>query len=57
MIDKQHGEYSLICNICDETGEIFSSFEDAVDYKKECGWKSKKQGDEWIDICPDCNRR
>lgn len=37
MIDKYDGLYFLVCDICG----------DAVDYKKENGWKSQKHKGEW----------
>ena len=49
--------YSVECDICNETmEEDFDEFGDAVDAKKEKGWKSKKTGKEWKDICPDCQK-
>lgn len=55
MIDKQYGKYVLVCDICgDAASEDFETFQGAVEYKKENNWKSKKQGSEWLDICPDC---
>ena len=54
-IQKQYREYVLICDICqNEVDGTFVNFIEAVDYKKENGWKSKKEGGGWIDICPDC---
>ncbi len=55
MIDKQSGQYHLICDICgEEAEEIFDDFYDAVDYKKQNGWKSQKRMGEWEDVCPGC---
>ena len=56
MIEKIHGVYFLICDICeDEEGaEEFPDFMEAVEYKKDDGWKSKREDGEWIDICPEC---
>ena len=47
--------YSLTCDVCGETIEDFEVFQDAVDYKKENGWKSRKNKyGEWEDVCPEC---
>lgn len=56
MIEKNGFGYSLICDICgDEVDESFMEFHDAVDYKRsDNGWKSRKHGVDWYDICPDC---
>ena len=55
MIGKFSGFYSLQCDICgEEHNEQFDDFYEAVEAKKDNGWKSKKIDGEWCDICPDC---
>jgi hypothetical protein len=55
MIDKIKGKYRLICDICGEAAEeIFNTFDEAVDYKVDSEWISRKKNGEWVDICPDC---
>ena len=55
MIDKIDGRYYLCCDICgEEVDEGFYDFYDAVEYKKENGWKSQKHRGEWEDVCPEC---
>ena len=55
MIDKFDELYSLTCDICgEEAGEQFDAFYEAVDFKKDNGWKSQKVRGEWQDVCPDC---
>jgi len=52
MIDgnKRDG-FVLICDICgEEAPDSFDFFNQAVEYKKENGWKSQY----WEDICPEC---
>jgi hypothetical protein len=44
----------LVCDICDHEVKYFDNFQDAVDYKKENGWRSRKENGEWLDICPEC---
>jgi hypothetical protein len=62
MIDSEYGKYTLVCDICGEEVTGFDTFDDALDYKTEEGWKSK-QGEQldlkegWIDVCPNCLRR
>ena len=54
-IDRDFDFFSLYCDICgEEAEEQFDEFEEAVDYKKANGWKSRKRNGEWEDICPDC---
>lgn len=48
---------SLVCDICDFEVKDFETFGEAVDYKKDNGWKSKKIEDYgWIDKCPKCSK-
>lgn len=55
MITKKGYVYKLICDICGEdSGENFDNFDEAVEYKKEAGWRSVKEDGEWIEMCPDC---
>ena len=56
-IEKEYGDYCLICDACDAC-ITEDSFDGAVDAKKREGWLSRKDGDgEWIDVCPDCQER
>ncbi len=55
MIQRcNNGKFKLICDFCDETKAEFTDFYDAVDYKKENGWKSVEEFGNWFDKCPDC---
>lgn len=55
MIDRQYGEFRLICDVCGGwDGRVFRDFYDAVDHKKDNGWKSQRNGSGWQDVCPDC---
>lgn len=55
MIDKEHGEFFLVCDVCEETrGQSCDTWQDAVDSKKEQHWISRNVDGEWQDICPDC---
>ncbi len=55
MITKYGNLYFLVCDVCGEKAdEPFSEFDDAVEYKKENGWKSQKYRGEWEDVCPEC---
>ena len=55
MIDKQSGRYHLACDVCgEEIDETFDDFYDAVQHKKDNGWKSQKVNGEWEDVCPEC---
>jgi len=57
MIEKDGGMYILICDICgEEANETFFDFYDAVQFKRENGWKSQKYNDEWEDVCPECQK-
>jgi len=55
MIEEAYSRYYLVCDVCGkEADEIFYDFYDAVDYKRENGWKSQKHKGEWEDVCPEC---
>ena len=55
MIEKNYGLFLLMCDNCGFTiDDEFIDFYDAVDYKKEAGWRSIKEQDIWLDLCPDC---
>lgn len=58
MIDRiGKEEYVLICDMCEETqAGPFESFYDAVQHKKDNGWKSRKINGSWNDVCPKCTK-
>ena len=56
-IEKLHGMYMPVCDICGEdldTDEDIHDFYDAVAAKKNAGWKSRKSNGEWQDVCREC---
>ncbi len=59
MIDKIFGEFHLVCDVCDEeANEVFDEFIDAVEGKKDLGWRSRKDPKKgWLDICPECQKK
>ena len=55
MIRKEDGEFVAMC----ECGEFFSGgteedFRRFVQQLKDAGWKVRKEEDEWLHICPEC---
>ena len=55
MIEKSGGQFILYCDICGEESDgAFDDFYEAVDYKKDSGWKSQKHNGQWEDVCPEC---
>lgn len=55
MIERNNEvDYDLICDICGYTVSGFDAFYEAVDYKKENGWKSQKHNGQREDIYPEC---
>ena len=55
MIEYNHGKPELICDICGHTEDNFDTFQEAVAFKKENSWRSKKNNyGEWEEICPVC---
>lgn len=58
MIEKIYGFYHLVCDICGQEARInFAEFDSAVKFKKDEGWKSRREGARWCDVCPDCQGR
>ena len=56
-ISKFGRKYFLACDNCGKEYEVpFDDFHEAVEAKKEDGWKSKKINGEWEDWCPDCQQ-
>lgn len=55
MISMEKDKFFLSCDVCGDIVEIeFETFDEAVDYKVDEGWKSQRRGSEWEDVCPDC---
>lgn len=52
-VDGVKTDYILTCDICGKEFH-FDSFEEAVQYKKDNKWRSRKQVEQWIDICKEC---
>lgn len=54
-IEKFAGFFSLTCDNCgEELNEQFDEFHDAVEAKKDNGWKSKRINGDWEDWCDKC---
>lgn len=46
--------YTLVCDHCGNEAGHFDDFYEAVDEKKNYGFRSVNQNGEWVDICEDC---
>lgn len=58
MIDRQHGEILFECDACPETIETGESeWNDAMRLFRNEGWRAEKVGEDWIHLCPKCQRR
>ena len=55
MIEKDGKTYILQCDMCSNYIDDFFDFQEAVDYKRNNGWKNFKLEREWIDVCPNCS--
>lgn len=53
-IEREYGRYIPACDGCGAALETEDNFQDAVDAKRNAGWRSRKYGDEWTDLCPVC---
>jgi hypothetical protein len=54
LIQKQGPIHILACDICGEEAGDYDDFYDAVDAKKTRGFKSERHGEDWMDICGEC---
>lgn len=55
-IRKTAGEFVCECSECgtEEYGGIQDDFKKFVSEIKDLGWRIKKEGEEWIHLCPGC---
>ncbi len=54
-IEREGQSFSLYCDVCGrEAEETFFEFDEAVEYKKQNGWRSQRRKGEWEDVCPEC---
>jgi hypothetical protein len=43
--------------VCDtDADQEFDEFAEAVEFKRENGWRSRKTAGHWEDLCPDCSK-
>ena len=59
MAIEQRGEWRYVI-VCDECGrsevKYFNTLDEAVEYKRDNGWKSKEDDGEWVTLCPNCQQ-
>lgn len=54
-IEKMEGMFIPVCDKCDkELSGFYDTFYEAVEAKKEAGWKSRKVDGEFEDWCDEC---
>jgi len=57
MIEKQKGEYTVVCDQCgDSDDEPHESFAEAVQAFKDAGGRVRPEGANWEHICVDCRK-
>jgi hypothetical protein len=57
MINKEYGDFVLSCDICGHEVKPLDDFNEAIEYKKDNGWRSQKRNGEWEDVCPKCQNK
>lgn len=59
--DKTFGSFDIFCDeiSCGYSDQFHVSgdFYQAIKEAKEYGWSIKKDGDDWLHICPSCNKK
>lgn len=53
-IEKAYGAYIPCCDLCGTKLNDCTSFDEAVKSFKENGWKARRDGEHWINVCTDC---
>ena len=53
-IERNGDTYTPTCDYCGDELPAEWDFYDAVNAKKEAGWKIVKDGADWHDYCPEC---
>lgn len=57
MVSRNYDRYYLTCDVCDtDADQEFDEFAEAVEFKRENGWRSRKTAGHWEDLCPDCSK-
>jgi len=54
MIVKDSSWNCLQCDFCSYSVSGLEDFNEAVQYKKENGWRSVNKEGKWYDKCPSC---
>lgn len=57
--DRKDGEFRFECDGCDTEPFDYTSedFSEAWGAAKRDGWRAEKVGEEWLHLCPDCQRK
>lgn len=50
----RHPYYALVCDQCGDEAGHFDDFYEAVEEKKNYGYRSVNINGEWLDICESC---
>lgn len=55
MINEEYGKFQLVCDICqNEHEQQYDTWSEAVEGKREAGFRVKREGGGYIDICRNC---
>ena len=49
--------FEITCDECGECEEIDGDFNECIDWTKENGWKTVKEGRDWCNYCPECQEK
>ena len=53
---KSDSDHCRICDKCGKRSPVATNYNEAIDKAIKDGWVHKRSGDEWIDLCPDCQK-
>jgi hypothetical protein len=56
MILKEYGKFTPACDGCEVTLAKEDNFQEATDAIRGADWSTKKDGDDWINLCPTCQK-
>ena len=58
VIDRCDGDFQVSCDACcnDEalSGMEYGTLGEVVEWMKDNGWRSRRNGNSWLHYCPSC---
>lgn len=52
--DRKNQEMEMTCDECGDAETFYGEWKDCIAESKEYGWRTYKEGEEWMHKCPSC---